>query len=74
MKQFEPGEAPQVTETSAGPAMVTLLITSGELAGSRIAEVRTDTDVPPFGGFVTDTTPPVVLALASCVKFRMTMN
>src|SRR5205085_2306310 len=57
MKQFP--ASPHVTETSAGPAMMTLLITSGELAGSRIAAFKTLTGEPLTGGFVTVTTPPV---------------
>src|SRR5205807_4523742 len=54
MKQF-PVVVPHVTETSAGLAMTTLLITSGGDA-SRTAAARTFIDVPPFGGLVTVTT------------------
>src|SRR5215471_8538234 len=70
MKQF-PDVVPQVTETSAGPAMITLLITSGGSA-SRTAAARTLTDVPPLGGLVTVTNPRGLPS--SWVKFRITMN
>jgi hypothetical protein len=68
MKQF-PGDAPQVTETFAGPAMTTSLITSGGglAVVVRMAAVSTFVvdNVPMLSRAVTITTPRIALLLSS---------